>query len=85
MLSGNAAGICLVAPNRRVVALTRSACGLQESQEWDEWVRTAFDVFDVDGRGRLSVDELNKLLCGDVCAVRPTCDALRCQAVSGSA
>lgn len=38
--------------------------------EWDEWVRTAFEVFDVDGAGRLSVEDLNKLLCGDVCAVR---------------
>jgi hypothetical protein len=41
--------------------------------EWDEWVRTAFEVFDVDGSGRLSVEDLNKLLCGDVCAVRHIC------------
>jgi Ca2+-binding EF-hand superfamily protein len=40
--------------------------------EWDEWVRTAFEVFDHDGSGRLSVEDLNKLLCGDVCAVRRT-------------
>lgn len=40
--------------------------------EWDEWVRTAFEVFDHDGSGRLSVEDLNKLLCGDVCAVRHT-------------
>jgi EF hand len=40
--------------------------------EWDEWVRTAFEVFDHDGSGRLSVEDLNKLLCGDVCVVRRT-------------
>ena len=41
----------------------------QESPEWDQWIQQAFDAFDVDGSGRLSYNELNQMLCGEVCAV----------------
>lgn len=41
----------------------------QDSEEWEGWIKAAFDAFDVDGSGRLDTDRLNAVLCGDVCEV----------------
>mmetsp|Transcript_18592 Transcript_18592/g.56153 ORF Transcript_18592/g.56153 Transcript_18592/m.56153 type:complete len:489 (-) Transcript_18592:1324-2790(-) len=48
---------------------------LQESSEWDSWIKAAFDAFDVDGSGRLDTGKLNQVLCGDVCEVEDTVEA----------
>jgi hypothetical protein len=47
-----------------------SSCA-QESEEWEGWIKAAFDAFDVDGSGRLNTDHLNSILCGEVCEVHP--------------
>ena len=43
---------------------------MQESPQWDQWIQQAFDAFDIDGSGLLSYNELNQMLCGEVCPVR---------------
>lgn len=48
---------------------------LQESEEWEGWIKAAFDAFDVDGSGRLNTDHLNSILCGEVCEVIDTVEA----------
>lgn len=48
---------------------------LQDSDEWEGWIKAAFDAFDVDGSGRLNTDRLNAVLCGDVCEVTDTVEA----------
>ena len=42
---------------------------IQESEEWDHWIKDAFAAFDHDGSGRLSTEALNEMLCGEVCVV----------------
>lgn len=53
---------------------------MQETPEWEGWVEKAFDAFDIDGSGRICVDDLSAMLCSDgVCAMPDVvAAALRC-------
>ena len=57
-------------PVRDPAALRTTVVHAQESPQWDEWIQQAFDAFDIDGSGLLSYNELNQMLCGEVCPVR---------------
>ncbi|KAK9815418.1 hypothetical protein WJX72_003374 [[Myrmecia] bisecta] len=42
---------------------------IQGSQDWAAWIKQAFDAFDGSGSGTINRDDLNAMLCGDVCEV----------------
>ena len=41
----------------------------ESSQEWHNWVQQAFQAFDVDGSGSIGVQDLQNMMCGELCAV----------------
>lgn len=43
----------------------------ESSKEWHSWVQQAFQAFDVDGSGSIGIQDLQNMLCGELCAVRP--------------
>jgi len=53
---------------------------VQDSEQWDQWVATAFRVFDEDGTGLIGVKELTRMLCSDGLCPMPdiVMAALRC-------
>lgn len=59
---------------------------MQETPEWEVWVEKAFDAFDIDGSGRISVDDLSAMLCSDgVCAMPDVvAAALRCASAASA-
>jgi calcium-dependent protein kinase len=60
---------------------------LQESPEWEAWVREAFSAFDVDGSGRIGAAALRGMLCRDgVCSMPDVVNsALRCASAAPQA
>lgn len=51
----------------------------ESSQEWHKWVQQAFEAFDVDGSGSIGVQDLQNMLCGELCAVSPTTEGNCCE------
>ena len=41
----------------------------ESSEEWHSWVQQAFQAFDVDGSGSIGIQDLQNMLCGELCAV----------------
>ena len=41
----------------------------ESSEQWHSWVQQAFQAFDVDGSGSIGIQDLQNMLCGELCAV----------------
>lgn len=46
-----------------------AAFQLQECPVWETWIEEVFNLFDVNGSGQLTREELTQILCGDYCEV----------------